>query len=217
MNLLVRRVVSSRIPTEAGEFQLCLYDNNQDTKEHLALVLGEVSGHSDVLVRVHSECFTGDVLGSQRCDCGEQLHEAMQRISAAGEGVLVYLRQEGRGIGLTEKLRAYNLQDEGFDTVDANLLLGHQVDERDYTVAARILEDLGVQSIKLMTNNPGKLARLQELGVEVTERIPLESQVNAENAGYLLTKAQRMHHLLNLGGIPAFVPLHSNGSSNGKH
>lgn len=209
--LSVKKMVSSRIPTDSGEFQLCLYTNNYDDKEHLALVLGEISGKTGVLVRVHSECFTGDALGSRRCDCGEQLQAAMQVIAATGQGVLVYLRQEGRGIGLLDKLRAYNLQDEGYDTVDANLLLGHQADERDYTVAARILEDLGVWSVRLMTNNPSKISHLQELGVAVTERISLESTVNADNAGYLLTKVQRMNHLLDLSAIPVALPVRKNG------
>jgi 3,4-dihydroxy 2-butanone 4-phosphate synthase/GTP cyclohydrolase II len=197
--LEVERMVSARIPTAEAEFQLYLYHNNHDDKEHLALVLGDVHGLTDVLVRVHSECFTGDVLGSRRCDCGEQLHNALLRIAEAGQGVLVYLRQEGRGIGLLDKLRAYNLQDEGYDTVDANLVLGHQADERDYTVAARILEDLGVGSVRLLTNNPGKIDHLRQLAVEVTERVPSEATIYAENANYLLTKVTRMNHLLNLG------------------
>ena len=210
--LSVQRMVSSRIPTDVGEFQLSLYTNNHDDKEHLALVLGEVSGQHDVLVRLHSECFTGDVLGSRRCDCGEQLRNAMQSIAMAGQGVLVYLRQEGRGIGLLDKLRAYNLQDQGYDTVDANLLLGHQADERDYTAAARILDDLGVLSVRLLTNNPGKIERLQDLGIPVSQRVPLESTVNAENAGYLLTKVQRMHHMLNLGPFPVTLPTRAHGA-----
>ena len=203
MDLLeIKRMASARIPTAEGEYQLCLYANNRDDKEHLALVMGEVAGKKDLLVRVHSECFTGDVLGSRRCDCGEQLQRSMQMIAQEGEGVLIYLRQEGRGIGLLEKLRAYNLQDQGYDTVDANLALGHLVDERDYTLAARILQDLGVGSIRLLTNNPGKITRLTEEGVVVTERVPLESTVNADNAYYLFTKANRMNHLLNLSAFP---------------
>jgi 3,4-dihydroxy 2-butanone 4-phosphate synthase/GTP cyclohydrolase II len=196
-------MVSARVPTDEAEFQLYLYHNNHDDKEHLAVVLGDVRGKPDVLVRLHSECFTGDVLGSRRCDCGEQLHFAMQQIAAHGEGVLVYLRQEGRGIGLLDKLRAYNLQDEGYDTVEANLLLGHQADERDYTVAARILDDLGMQSVRLLTNNPLKINTLRELGISVTERLPVEPTVYDENAHYLFTKITRMNHMLNL----AFMPL----------
>jgi GTP cyclohydrolase II len=192
------REACARIPTTQGEFRLCLYRDRRDDKEHLALVLGEVSGREDVLVRVHSESFTGDVLGSLRCDCGEQLQRAMALIAAAGDGAVIYLRQEGRGIGLLDKLRAYNLQDEGYDTVEANLILGHQADERDYGAAAQILEDLGVRSIRLLTNNPGKLTCLQELGVQVSAREPLESTVTSENANYLFTKVRRMNHLLNL-------------------
>ncbi|HWQ83593.1 MAG TPA: GTP cyclohydrolase II [Anaerolineales bacterium] len=203
--LTVKRMVSTRIPTQEGEFQLLLYANNHDQKEHLALIMGEIEGKSDILVRLHSECFTGDVLGSHRCDCGEQLHQAMKLIAEAGTGVVVYLRQEGRGIGLLDKLRAYNLQDEGYDTVDANILLGHQADERDYTVAARILEDLGVKSISLLTNNPTKIEHLRRLGIRVKERVELEPVIYADNFNYLLTKVQRMNHLLNLDpfSIPA--------------
>lgn len=197
----VKRMVSTRIPTEEGEFQLILYDNNQDDKEHLALVMGKVEGKENVLVRLHSECFTGDVLGSRRCDCGEQLHRAMEMIAEDGAGVVVYLRQEGRGIGLLDKLRAYNLQDAGFDTVDANIILGHQADERDYTIAARILEDLGVKSVSLMTNNPAKIEHLRELGIRVQERVKIEAEVYKDNFNYLLTKVQRMNHLLNLDPV----------------
>jgi GTP cyclohydrolase II len=210
--LIVNKMACARIPTADGEYQLCLYTNNQGDKEHLALVLGDVRGGEDVLVRVHSECFTGDVLGSRRCDCGEQLQRAMHLISEAGQGVVIYLRQEGRGIGLLNKLLAYNLQDQGYDTVDANLALGHPVDERDYGVAARILEDLGVRSIRLMTNNPGKIMRLEELGIKVSERVPLETTVNADNAQYLFTKALRMNHLLDLGSFPVGVEQRKNGS-----
>lgn len=191
-------MVSTRIPTSQGEFKLCLYTTNQDDKDHIAFVQGEVGGKSNVLVRIHSECFTGDVLGSRRCDCGEQLACSMGMIAHQGEGILIYLRQEGRGIGLLEKLRAYNLQDEGYDTVEANLLLGHQADERDYTVAARILEDLGVQSVRLITNNPLKIQDLQKLNMVVSERVPILPTVNRDNAEYLFTKERRMNHLLNL-------------------
>jgi GTP cyclohydrolase II len=188
----------ARIPTAEGEFQLCLYTNNQDDKEHLALIMGNVAHQPNVLVRVHSECFTGDVLGSRRCDCGPQLHKSLARIAEAGTGMLIYLRQEGRGIGLLDKLRAYNLQDQGYDTVDANLVLGHQADERDYTVAACILHDWDVRSVHLMTNNPAKLESLQRLGVHVTARVPLQTGVTRDNAGYLRTKVERMRHLLSL-------------------
>ena len=208
----VERMAVARIPTGQGEYYLYLYTNNQDEKEHLALVMGDVLQQDDILVRVHSECFTGDVLGSRRCDCGEQLQRSMQLIAAASSGILVYLRQEGRGIGLLNKLRAYNLQDEGYDTVDANLALGHQADERDYTVAALILQDLGARSIRLLTNNPSKLLRLQELGVPVTERVPLASTVNADNAQYLFTKALRMNHLLDLEAFSLGNLLPKNGS-----
>jgi len=197
--LAVTRMACARVPTAEGEFQLCLYDNNRDDKEHLVLVMGDVIGKEDVLVRVHSECFTGDVLHSRRCDCGAQLHDALRRIAEAGEGILIYLRQEGRGIGLLNKLRAYNLQDLGYDTVDANLILGQQADERDYTVAALILQDWGVRSINLMTNNPDKIERLRQLGVQVTARVPLQADVTPDNASYLRTKVERMNHLLMLG------------------
>ncbi len=213
----IERQACARIPTELGEYQLCLYTNSQDDKEHLALVLGDVAGASQVLVRIHSECFTGDVLGSRRCDCGEQLQNAMQLIAASGAGVIVYLRQEGRGIGLMDKLRAYNLQDQGYDTVDANLALGHQVDERDYTIAALILADLGVNSVRLLTNNPGKIMGLEELGIPVIERVPLESTVNADNAHYLFTKAQRMNHLLNLSPLPIPISRSNGNGGNGSH
>jgi 3,4-dihydroxy 2-butanone 4-phosphate synthase/GTP cyclohydrolase II len=208
--LTVTRTVCARIPTPEGEFQLCTFENNHDSKEHLAIVMGDVQGKADVLVRVHSECFTGDVLGSQRCDCGEQLHLAMRQIARAGEGMILYLRQEGRGIGLPNKLRAYNLQDIGYDTVDANLLLGHQADERDYTIAARILEDFEVCSIRLLTNNPEKIIQLEKAGIKVTERVPLEPTVKPENAGYLFTKVQRMNHLLPLE--PTDVVARSHGT-----
>lgn len=195
--LTVNRRVQSRIPTPEGEFQLILYTAN-DTKEHLAVVMGQVESKEDVLVRVHSECFTGDVLGSLRCDCGEQLNRAMQQIANVGQGVVIYLRQEGRGIGLLDKLRAYNLQDQGYDTVDANLVLGHEADERDYSIAAGIIADLGINSIQLMTNNPLKIEALTRAGIPVHRRIALEANVNLENVDYLLTKAKRMQHMLNL-------------------
>ncbi len=211
----VERRVASRIPTLEGEYNLYLYTNNQDEKEHLALVMGQVMEKKDVKVRVHSECYTGDVLGSLRCDCGEQLRCAMHTIALAGEGVLIYLRQEGRGIGLLDKLRAYNLQDQGLDTVDANLALGHQADERDYTIGACILKDLGVRSVHLMTNNPLKIENLLQAGVPVSKRVPLEVPVTTDNADYLFTKAQRMHHMLNLDISREDILLAKNRGGNG--
>lgn len=194
----VTHIVSTRLPTEFGDFQLHLFTDAED-KEHLAMVHGQPAGET-ALVRVHSECLTGEVLGSLRCDCGEQLRLSLQAIAAAGRGVLIYLRQEGRGIGLSEKLRAYNLQDEGMDTVEANLALGHQADARHYDVAAHMLTQLGVTQIALLTNNPTKVEELQELGITVSERLPLQGEVNPENARYLSTKVERMQHLLKLPG-----------------
>lgn len=195
---IVQPLIRTRIPTAVAEFQLCYYGNNLDEKEHLALILGDITARPDPLVRIHSECFTGDVLGSLRCDCGPQLQRAMQLMAAEGAGILIYLRQEGRGIGLLEKLRAYNLQDAGYDTVDANLALGHQADARDYTVAALILQDLGVGAVRLLTNNPDKLEKLQQLGLTISARIPLPADVNPENIAYLRTKVEKMRHLLDL-------------------
>lgn len=200
----VTRQVSARIPTRHGTFQLVLYTNDFDHKEHLALVMGEVAGQEDVLLRVHSECFTGDLLGSQRCDCGEQLERAMQAISRAGRGVIIYLRQEGRGIGLLDKLRAYNLQDDGLDTVEANLRLGHRADEREYTAAALMIRDLGIKSICLLTNNPTKIKSLHALDVPVSKRVAIEIPARPENLQYLHTKVARMDHLLNLGPVRRF-------------
>jgi len=195
---MVRNVVRTRIPTRHGEFMLYYYENRPDNKEHLALVKGDVEGALDVPVRVHSECLTGDVFGSMRCDCGDQLDRALAIIGGSECGVLLYLRQEGRGIGLLKKLQAYNLQDQGLDTVEANLRLGHREDERDYGIAAAMLKDLKVHSVRLITNNPRKIGELRELGVDVTERIPIEIPFNAENEGYLRTKARKMQHLLSL-------------------
>jgi GTP cyclohydrolase II len=192
----VHRQVAARIPTRYGTFQLVLFTNSHDRKEHMALIMGDVKGRENVIVRVHSECFTGDVLGSLRCDCGEQLDRAMQIIAQAGQGVILYLRQEGRGIGLPDKLRAYNLQDEGLDTVEANLRLGHEPDERDYTVAALMLRDLDIRSVNLITNNPKKINELRGLGIAVGQRTPIEVPARPENLRYLRTKAKRMDHLL---------------------
>ncbi len=196
MKLSVENLVQTPIPTQHGTFVLHYFSNNKDHKEHLALVKGEVAGLENVPVRIHSECFTGDVLGSRRCDCGEQLDMAMRLIAEAGFGVLVYLRQEGRGIGLLKKLQAYNLQDQGLDTVDANLQLGHLADEREYGIAASILENLQVKSIRLITNNPKKMTELQKLGVKVLGRMSAEVPAHDENAHYLKTKAEKMAHWL---------------------
>lgn len=202
----VSQITRTRIPIAYGDFQLCYYTNTLDENEHLAFYMGTAT-KEDVLVRIHSECFTGDVLGSRRCDCGEQLDRSLQLIAGQGAGVLVYLRQEGKGIGLLQKLRAYNLQDQGHDTVDVNLLLGHGADERDYALAARILEDLGVKSVLLMTNNPAKINALESEGIKVNSRIPLEGTVNPDNQDYLLTKSLRMDHLLQLTPLSYSVDL----------
>jgi 3,4-dihydroxy 2-butanone 4-phosphate synthase/GTP cyclohydrolase II len=215
-DLIVERQACARIPTEVGEFQLCYYQNNRDQKEHLALVLGDTEAEEPILVRIHSECFTGDVLGSLRCDCGPQLNQAMRQIAQAGAGIIVYLRQEGRGIGLLDKLRAYNLQDEGYDTVEANLMLGHQADARDYTIAAHILQDLGVESVRLLTNNPSKIESLEQLGIPVAERVPMPAALNVENATYLATKVERMRHLLNLNGRSPATKHQTKPVSNGR-
>ena len=196
MKAQLEDLVQTRLPTEHGEFVLHFYSNTLDDKEHIALVKGDVANRENVPVRIHSECFTGDVLGSRRCDCGEQLAMAMQLINEAGFGVLIYLRQEGRGIGLLKKLQAYNLQDAGMDTVDANIHLGHLADEREYNIAALMLENLQVKSIKLMTNNPQKMDDMKKLGINVAGRIPVESVAHNDNVGYLKTKAKKMAHML---------------------
>jgi len=190
--------VQTRIPTKHGEFILHYYSNSLDKKEHVAFVKGEVAGKEDVPVRIHSECFTGDVLGSRRCDCGEQLDMALDLINTAGCGVLIYLRQEGRGIGLLKKLQAYNLQDQGLDTVDANIKLGHLADERQYDIAALILNSLQVRSIELITNNPLKIDELTKLGIQVNNRIAIETRIHQDNLEYLKTKAERMSHMLSM-------------------
>ncbi len=194
---LVRRVADARMPTEWGEFTCYVYESLLDGEQHVAMVKGAVQGEKNVLVRVHSECLTGDALGSLRCDCGVQLQMAGQRIAAEGMGVIVYLRgHEGRGIGMAHKLRAYTLQDQGRDTVDANLDLGLPVDTRRYGTGAQILVDLGITSMRLLTNNPAKFGGLDGYGLEIVERVPLESVPNPENIRYLRTKRQRMGHLL---------------------
>ncbi|MDA8292654.1 MAG: bifunctional 3,4-dihydroxy-2-butanone-4-phosphate synthase/GTP cyclohydrolase II [Actinomycetota bacterium] len=199
---LVRRLARARLPTRVGEFTCYAYESVIDHETHLALVMGEPGAHESVLVRVHSECLTGDVFGSLRCDCGEQLEQAMARVADAGVGVVVYLRgHEGRGIGIVHKLQAYELQDRGFDTVDANVELGLPVDSREYGVGAQILLDLGVRKMRLMTNNPAKRGGLDGFGLEITERVPLEARPTSENRGYLNTKRVRLGHLLVDSGL----------------
>jgi 3,4-dihydroxy 2-butanone 4-phosphate synthase/GTP cyclohydrolase II len=193
---LVHRVAEAKIPTELGEFRIIGYQNDVDKAEHIALVFGEVAGQRDVLVRMHSKCLTGDVFGSQRCDCGPQLHRAMEMVAEAGRGVIVYLDQEGRGIGLLNKLRAYAIQDTGADTVQANERLGFAPDLRNYGIGAQILRDLGLSSIRVMTNNPRKLVGLEGYGLEIVERVPLVTDPNRNNRGYLQVKRDKLGHLL---------------------
>ncbi len=193
---LMKIEVVANMPTDNGTFKIVGFENNLDGKEHIALVKGDVDGKEKVPVRIHSECFTGDILGSMRCDCGSQLKTAMRRIDKLGTGIILYLRQEGRGIGLINKLKAYNLQEQGRDTLDANLDLGFEADMRDYAVAAQMLKTLGVKSVKLLTNNPLKIQGLEEYGIEVAEREELEIPHNHINEGYLNTKRFRMGHIL---------------------
>jgi 3,4-dihydroxy 2-butanone 4-phosphate synthase/GTP cyclohydrolase II len=197
----IRRVAEATIPTEWGSFRAVGYESLLDETSHVALVRGDVVGKSSVLVRVHSECLTGDVFGSRRCDCGFQLRDAMRRVAEADEGVVLYMRgHEGRGIGLLHKLAAYALQENGRDTVEANLDLGLPVDSRDYGIGAQILADLGLTSMRLLTNNPAKRAGLEGYGLSIVERVPLQTTPTEENRRYLATKAARMGHLLDLGG-----------------
>jgi 3,4-dihydroxy 2-butanone 4-phosphate synthase/GTP cyclohydrolase II len=194
---LVRRVAEAALPMAEGlTFRAIVYDNTIDQHQHMALVLGDVEGEENVLVRLHSECLTGDVFGSERCDCGDQLAQALDRITVAGRGVLVYLHQEGRGIGLANKIRAYALQDQGRDTVEANLELGFKEDLRDYGIGAQVLRDLGVRSVRLLTNNPQKIAGLETYGVKVAARAPLEVTPRPGNIEYLRTKQAKLGHLL---------------------
>ncbi|MBI4621334.1 MAG: bifunctional 3,4-dihydroxy-2-butanone-4-phosphate synthase/GTP cyclohydrolase II [Desulfobacterales bacterium] len=196
---LVRRVAETRIPTlYGGEFKAVAYENDVDNHQHLALVKGDINPEDEILVRVHSECLTGDVFGSERCDCGEQLHTAMRMIEEEGKGVIVYMHQEGRGIGLINKLRAYELQDQGLDTVQANERLGFKPDLRDYGVGAQILRDLGVRKMRQMTNNPKKIKGIEGYGLIVTERVAIETKPNDNNIKYLETKKKKMGHILNI-------------------
>ena len=199
---LVERVVSTKLPTAFGEFTAVGYRALLDDKHHVAMVKGNVSGAEDVLVRVHSECLTGDVFHSLRCDCGEQLEHALAMIEREGQGVLLYLSQEGRGIGLLNKLRAYKLQEEGLDTVDANLKLGLPADLRDYGIGAQILVDLGLTSIRILTNNPKKIHGLEGYGLSVAEQVPIQSIPNPHNEEYLNAKRERMGHVLHHQGLP---------------
>ena len=193
---LVERVEVVKLPTDYGDFDLYLYQSKLDKQNHLALVCGEVAGKRDVLVRVHSECLTGDVFGSRRCDCGPQLHQAMRQVAAAGCGVVVYMHQEGRGIGLAPKIKAYKLQEQGYDTVEANQKLGFGLDLREYGLGAQILADLGLKTIRLVTNNPRKVVGLEGYGLKIVEQVPLKIKPNAHNARYLQTKRDKLGHLL---------------------
>ena len=206
---LVERVVSVRLPTDYGEFQAVAYRELLTGKQHLALVRGEVEGKEDVLVRVHSECLTGDVFHSLRCDCGEQLEQALAQIGAEGSGVLLYMAQEGRGIGLLNKLRAYELQEQGRDTVEANVELGFPADSREYGFGYQILADLGLSTIRLLTNNPRKMEGIESYGLKVVEQVPIEVPPNDENRGYLAAKREKLGHLLGAEG--AAPRLHHQG------
>jgi 3,4-dihydroxy 2-butanone 4-phosphate synthase/GTP cyclohydrolase II len=198
---LIERVVEAQLPTTFGDFRVVGFRSLVDDKHHVAMVKGEIEGKDEVLVRVHSECLTGDVFHSLRCDCGQQLEDALARIEDEGRGVLLYLAQEGRGIGLLNKLRAYRLQEEGRDTVDANLELGLPADLRDYGIGAQILVDLGLSSIRLLTNNPKKIVGLEGYGLEVTDQIPIQHDANAHNVAYLRAKKERLGHLLHHQGL----------------
>ena len=187
----------ARLPTSQGDFRIRVFHEETTNLDHVALTLGDMSGPDPVLVRVHSECLTGDAFGSLRCDCGPQLDTALARIQEVGWGCLVYLRQEGRGIGLHAKIQAYNLQDLGADTLDANLLLGHPADARDYRIAAEILQEVGIDRVCLLTNNPDKIRQLQSLDIDVVESMPLVTGVSDDNREYLITKAERMGHSIN--------------------
>ncbi|WP_127009213.1 bifunctional 3,4-dihydroxy-2-butanone-4-phosphate synthase/GTP cyclohydrolase II [Veillonella sp. CHU110] len=193
---LVSIAAETKLPTKFGEFRIIVFKNEVDHKEHLMIVKGDVRGKSDVLMRIHSECLTGDVFGSHRCDCGEQLENALRSIEEQGEGIVIYMRQEGRGIGLTNKIKAYTLQDQGYDTVEANVKLGFPPDMREYSLAAQMLRELDVKSVKLLTNNPEKKEDLERWGITVSKRVPIVIKANSINAKYLSTKKEKMRHML---------------------
>lgn len=195
---LIEKEVEINLPTEFGEFKAVGYTSKTDGKEHIALVKGEVDSNEPILLRIHSECLTGDVFGSNRCDCGPQLHAALTQISKEGKGILLYMRQEGRGIGLINKLKAYQLQEQGYDTVEANEQLGFKADLRTYEISAQILHDLGVKKVRVLTNNPRKITGLTEHGLQVIERVPLQMSLRKENTHYLQTKKEKLGHLLTL-------------------